>query len=101
MALSRAAMKSALDPLFVAIGGPASVPSGLSRIRTCTTISCGFFAPAGGVHSCASRARRASSSLIDSVVALPLGVPSEAVLLGTSPAAASLVAVCLLSSAST
>ena len=37
----------------------------------------GFLAPAGGLHSCASRARNASSSLCDSCAASPLEAPSE------------------------
>src|SRR5262245_48489978 len=53
------------------------------------------------VHSCAKRARNASSSLNDNCAAVPLDRPSEGELLRFSPAAASLVESRLSSSAAT
>src|SRR5438046_615259 len=101
MALSRAAMNSGLFPLVSTIGGAASLPSGLSLILISTTSSCGSFAPAGTVHSCARRARKASSSLSDSCAAAPFDKPSEGALLRVSPAAASRAESRLSSSAAT
>src|SRR5215467_1953293 len=101
MALSRAAMNSGLVPLLSTTGGAASLPSRLSLILTSTTSSCGSLAPAGTVHSCASRARNASSSLSDSCAAAPFDKPSEGALLSVSPAAASRVESRLSSNAAT
>src|SRR6266498_4268905 len=94
-------MNSGLFPLLSTIGGEASVPSGLSLILISTTSSCGSLAPAGTVHSCASRARNASSSLSDNCAAAPFDKPSEGALLSVSPAAASRVESRLSSSAAT
>src|SRR2546430_3428497 len=94
-------MNSGLFPLLSTIGGEASLPSGLSLILISTTSSWGSFAPAGTVHSCASRARNASSSLSDNCAAAPFDTPSEGVLLSVSPAAASRVESRLSSSAAT
>src|SRR5215467_2709403 len=101
MALSRAAMNSGLVPLLSTTGGAASLPSRLSLILTSTTSSCGSLAPAGTVHSCASRARNASNSLSDSCAAAPFDKPSEGALLSVSPAAASRVESRLSSNAAT
>src|SRR5499427_72568 len=101
MALSRAAMKSGLAPLVSTIGGAASLPSRLSLTLISTTNSWGSLAPAGTVHNCASRARKASSSLSDNCAAAPFDKPSEGALLSVSPAAASLVDSRLSSSAAT
>src|SRR5215469_9355816 len=101
MALSRAAMNSGLFPLVSTTGGAASLPSRLSLILTSTTSSCGSLAPAGTVHSCANRARNASSSLSDSCAAAPFDKPSEGALLSVSPAAASRVESRLSSNAAT
>src|SRR5215470_6931163 len=101
MALSRAAMNSGLFPLVSTTGGAANLPSRLSLTLTSTTSSCGSLAPAGTVHSCASRARNASSSLSDSCAAAPFDKPSEGALLSVSPAAASRVESRLSSNAAT
>ncbi len=100
-ALSRAATNRGLRPLVSTIGGAARVPSGLSCMRIWTTSSSGFLAPAGGLQSCASRARKASSSLCVSSAACPLGAPSETVSLRTGPVAAKRCGARLSSSAST
>src|SRR5262249_58761653 len=88
-------------PLVSTIGGAASLPSRLSLTLISTTNSCGSLAPAGTVHNCASRARKASSSVSDNCAAAPFDTPSEGALLSVSPAAASLVDSRLSSSAAT
>ena len=66
-------MKSGLFPLVSTSAAAASVPSGLSLTLISTTNSCGSFAPAGTVHNCASRARKASNSVSDNCAAVPFG----------------------------
>ena len=84
-ALSRNASKAAPVPRVITCGGEASVPSGVSRI----TIRITTFSATGGTDQfCFSRARSASSSFCDSVAAVPVGMPSEAVRLMASPVAA-------------